>query len=254
MKTFVLAAILASVVAGACNAQDTADGFVARVHTGPTGPGMPYRLFIPVGQHPGEPLPLIVYLHGSGGAGTDNRRQISGGNTAGTHIWTTPALQAKHQAFVLVPQIPTDAQWSATESDALAPYAQRVLDLVARLSKEFAIDADRIYLVGQSLGGFGVWDVVSKRPKLFAAAVPLCGGGDATRVRAARDVAIWAFHGTRDVVVPVQASRDMVAALKSVGSSVRYTEYPEAGHDVWRLAFANPELPEWMFAQRRSSH
>jgi predicted peptidase len=232
-------------------AQDTVDGFLARTHTGTAGTIMPYRLFIPSAAARLRPLPLIVYLHGSGGAGADNVRQISGGNTVGTHVWTAAEMQVRHPAFVVAPQLPGDNPWSAPESDEPAPYAKLVLELVANLSKEFAIDTDRIYLVGQSRGGRGTWDLVSKRPHLFAAAIPVCGDGNTTRVRAARDVAIWAFHGAKDPVVPVQGSRDLVAALNSAGSRVKYTEYPDVAHDAWIRAFAENELPDWLFAQTR---
>ena len=240
------------------SAQETVDGFIARTHHGAGKMTMPYRLFIPKvipdARVHARNSPLIVYLHGSGGAGTDNLRQISGGNTAGTHVWTTAEMQAQNPAFVVAPQAPVDEQWSAPDSDAPAPYAGLVLELIESLVKEFSIDRDRIYLVGQSRGGRGAWDLVSKRPDLFAAVVPLCGDGNVARVRSARQVAIWAFHGAKDDTVPVAGSRELVAALKSVGSSIKYTEYPDAGHNVWTLAFAERELPMWLFAQKRVRH
>jgi predicted peptidase len=239
------------VFATTTHAQNVVDGFVARVHKGENGVSMPYRLFIPEPRSPVRPLPLIVYLHGGAGAGTDNLLQITGGNTAGSHLWATRDIQSRHPAFVVAPQLPGDNPWGAPNSDELTSYARLVVDLLANLSEEFTIDRDRIYLVGQSRGGVGTWDLVSKRPELFAAAVPLCGGGNRSRVVAAREVAIWAFHGAKDPTVPVAGSRELVAALKSVGGSIRYTEYPEAGHDVWTLAFAERELPEWLFAQTR---
>ena len=234
-------------------AQDSVDGFLARTYKGAAGASMPYRLFIPDAAVRLRAVPLIVYLHGAGGAGTDNLRQITGGNTAGTHVWTAPEMQARHPAFVVAPQLPGGNQWSAPNSSELAPYAKLVLDLLASLSKEFSIDADRIYVMGQSLGGRGTWDLVSKRPELFAAAVPVCGDGSTTRVKAARAVAIWAFHGAKDPLVPVAGSRDLVAALKSAGSRVKYTEYPEVEHDAWTHAFAERELPNWLFAQTRQA-
>ena len=239
-------------ISTAATGQEVVDGFVGRVHVGERGTKMPYRLYVPEERVRTRPLPLVVYLHGAGGAGNDNLRQISGGNTAGTRLFTSAAVQAKHPAFVVAPQMPGRNSWSDSDSDTPAPYATQVLELVAMLSKEFKIDADRVYLMGQSLGGRGTWDLVSKRPNVFAAAVPLCGDGNAQRVRAARNVPIWAFHGAQDEVVPVAGSRELVAALKSAGSSVKYTEYPNAGHAVWTQAFAEPQLPDWLFAQQRS--
>lgn len=235
------------------HAQESVDGFVARTFTGKAG-AMPYRLFIPDKPARARRLPLIIYLHGAGGAGNDNLKQISGGNAHGTRVWTTPAMQKRHAAYVLAPQIPSGRAWGAPNSDEPAPMAQVLLDLLAALRKEFAIDAERIYLMGQSLGGRGTWDLISKRPALFAAAIPVCGDGNPTRIKDARGVAIWAFHGAMDQVVPVAGSRDMVAALKTAGSGVvKYTEYPDVEHDAWVRAFAEHELPDWLFAQRRKA-
>jgi predicted peptidase len=113
------------------------------------------------------------------------------------------------------------------------------------------VDARRVYVVGQSLGGYGTWDLIARYPDLFAAAIPLCGGGDTKRILSARNVPVWAFHGAKDATVPVARSREMVTALRTINSSVRYTEYPNVGHDVWSRAFAEHDLPEWLFAQRR---
>ena len=114
--------------------------------------------------------------------------------TAPTYL-IAPDMQTRHPAFVLAPQMPGGYQWGAPRSDEVTPHAALVLELLASLSKEFAIDSDRVYLVGQSLGGRGTWDLISKRPELFAAAVPLCGDGSATRITKARAVPVWAFHG-----------------------------------------------------------
>jgi predicted peptidase len=230
--------------------QDTVDGFAPRTFKGTGGVSAPYRLFVPEAAARVRPLPMILYLHGGGGVGTDNVKQISGGNTSGTHVWTTPDLQRRHPAFVVAPQIPAGEQWHARGPDP-APYTAIVVELLASLAKEFSIDQDRVYVVGQSLGGYGTWDVISKRPHLFAAAVPLCGGGNPARVAAARDLPVWAFHGAKDQVVPVTQSRDMVAALRAAGGSVKYTEYPDAGHDIWTRTFTDRGLHDWLFAQRR---
>ena len=244
--------VLALAMAPAVAAQDAVDGFQARSFKAPTGTTMPYRLFVPESGARKTPLPLIVYLHGGGGVGADNLKQISGGNATGTHVWTTPEAQRKHPAFVLAPQMREGLQWAAPSSAALSASAETVLELIPSLSREFAIDPDRLYLTGQSLGGYGTWDIISKRPDSFAAAVPLRGGGDASRILAARRIAIWAFHGAKDEVVPVSGSRDLVAALKRAGSPVKYTEYPDGGHNVWLRAYVEPDLADWLFSQRRS--
>jgi predicted peptidase len=235
----------------AVGAQDV-DGFAARSFKSANGVTMAYRLFIPSAEPRKKALPLVVYLHGSGGIGDDNLKQISGGNATGTHVWTTPEAQRRHPTYVLAPQLPQGGQWGAPGSDALASHAEALVQLIAALTRELVVDPDRVYLTGQSLGGVGTWDIISKRPELFAAAVPLCGTGNPARVAAARRLAIWVFHGAQDPLVPVTGSRDLVAALRAVGSPVKYTEYPEVGHDVWTRAYVEPALADWLFGQRRA--
>jgi len=233
--------------------QDVIDGFAARTFTAANGKTMPYRLFVPDADARKNRLPLVLYLHGGGGIGTDNQKQISGGNANGTHVWTTPAAQRRHPAFVLAPQMAENRPSQPGRGDAWAASLDTVLEIIAAVSGEFAIDADRLYVTGQSLGGYGTWEIISRYPQKFAAAVPLCGGGDAARVVAARTLPIWAFHGARDDVVPVTESREVVEALLRAGSPVKYTEYADVEHNVWTRAYTDPELAEWIFSQRRTS-
>jgi predicted peptidase len=241
-------ALVSTSSAGGANDEAILNGFSAYVYQSSAGLKLPYRLFIP--RKRDEALPLILYLHGRGGAGTDNRKQISGGNTPGTHAWIEPSLQERYPAFVLAPQIPEGSTWHTT-GDKPSLHIAALIDLLDELRADVRIDARRIYVVGQSLGGYGAWDLIGRYPHLFAAAIPLCGGGDTKRIPSARDVAVWAFHGAKDSTVPVARSREMVDALRTVSSSVKYTEYPNVGHDVWNYAFKEPDLPEWLFAQRQ---
>lgn len=243
-------ALVSAPLASFASDNATLDGFIAREYQSGTGVRLPYRLYIPATAKHDQELPLILYLHGSGGAGTDNRKQISGGNAQGTHIWIEPAVQERHPAFVLAPQIPETSTWHSPSDEPL-PHVAALFELLDELRSELRIDTRRVYVVGQSLGGFGAWDLIARHPDVFAAAVPLCGGGDTKRILSARDVAVWAFHGAKDATVLVSRSREMVAALRTVNPSVRYTEYPDVGHDVWTRAFGERDLPEWMFAQRR---
>jgi len=251
-RALVIGLLIVPMSLGTLEGQDVVDGFHGRTFKAPNGVNMPYRLFIPAQEVQSRPLPMVIYLHGSGGAGTDNLKQISGGNTNGTHEWTAPEMQSRFSAFVLAPQAPAEARWSAFDSDDLAPYAQLVVELLAGVMEEFPVDRDRIYLIGQSLGGIGAWDIAGKRPDLLAAAVPLCGRGNPSKASDFQDLPVWAFHGTLDEVVPVTGSREMVAALKAVGSPIKYTEYPEVGHNVWDHAFREESLSTWLFSQRRT--
>ncbi len=247
-----LAAVALLVVAPSAAGGQDVDGFAARSFKSTNGVTMLYRLFIPSAEARKKALPLVVYLHGAGGIGDDNLKQISGGNATGTHVWTTPDAQRRHPTYVLAPQLPQGAPWGAPGSDALSSHAEALVQLIAALTREFLVDPDRVYLTGQSLGGQGTWDIISKRPDLFAAAVPLCGDGNPSRVAAARRLPIWVFHGAQDPLVPVTGSRDLVAALRAVGSPVKYTEYPDVGHDVWTRAYLDPALADWLFGERRT--
>jgi predicted peptidase len=246
-----LAALTVCMAASARADQDVIDGFTARTFTTANGQTMPYRLFVPDAGARKDRLPLILYLHGGGGVGTDNQKQISGGNTTGTHTWTTPEAQRRHPAFVLAPQLAENRPSQPGRADAWSSSLDTVLEIIAALSREFAIDPDRLYVTGQSLGGYGTWEIVSRQPQMFAAAVPVCGGGDAARVVAARTLPIWTFHGAQDPVVPVSESRELVAALRRAGSPVKYTEYADVAHNAWTRAYSEPELAEWIFSQRR---
>jgi predicted peptidase len=228
--------------------QDSIDGFARRVYRNGSQ-SMPYRLFVPPGYKPEMAYPLVLWLHGAGGAGSDNRQQILGDQTPGTRTWTKPQNQGKHPTFVLVPQSTTN--WVSNGLDRLSPEMSLVLAIVDSVRGEFNIDPGRMYVAGQSDGGIGTWNLIIQRPNLFAAAIPLCGGGDPSKVAAIANMPIWAFHGGRDKVIPVAESRKMISALKRDGGNPRYTEYSNAGHDVWTRAFAEPGLVDWLFAQHR---
>jgi predicted peptidase len=117
------------------------------------------------------------------------------------------------------------------------------------LSRQYRIDQKRIYVAGQSDGGYAVWDLISNRPDRFAAAIVLCGGGDPARAGRLVNLPIWVFHGSADPMVPVSEARNMIQAIQKAGGKPRYTEYKGAGHEIWSRVFAEPELVDWVFAQ-----
>ena len=220
---------------------------------------MPYRLFRP---GPSGRLPLVLYLHGSGGLGSDNEKQMGLGNIFGTRVWAMPENQKEFPCYVVVPQ--TNNGWvryappSSTDSIAhvtagLGEGARLALEIVDALCKEFRIDERRIYVTGQSLGGSGVWHMTAHRPGFLAAAVPCCGSPTAESPAASVATPVWNFHGDADESVPVALSRDRVAALRVAGGHPLYTEYPGVGHNVWQWAYTEPALLRWVFAKRRTS-
>ena len=211
---------------------------------------MPYRLFIPEGYDGRKRYPLVLWLHGGAGRGDDNLKQISGGNVIGSHVWALPENQSRHPCFVVAPQCPADGFWAATDTAKPTRHLRLTLELLEDLQRTFSVDARRLYVAGQSLGGFGTWAVISLRPNMFAAAVPVCGGGDESAAPKLTGTPVWAFHGERDEAVSVERSRRMVAAVRRAGGEPKYTEYKGAGHVIWDRVFREPELLSWVFAQK----
>ena len=224
--------------------------FVAEMFRNARNQTMPYRLFVPSTYDKRNQYPLVLWLCGSAGRGTNNLNQISIGNIIGSHVWTAPENQAKHPCFVVAPQCPDNETWSDSGAKPAAPLTL-ALEILNELRQKFRIDSRRLYVAGQSMGGFGTWSVISAHPDMFAAAIPLCGGGDETQAAKLARIPIWAYHGAKDESVNVQRSRNMIAAIRKAGGQPKYTEYPDEGHAVWTKAFSEPELLPWVFSQIR---
>jgi predicted peptidase len=201
----------------------------------------------PAAAAPAAGWPLLLFLHGAGERGRDV-------SLIGVHgpLSLVDTIDELRSCVIVAPQCPTDAWW---EHDAL----KTILD---ETRAAYPIDEKRIYVTGLSMGGYGTWDMLSRYPDLFAAAVPICGGGDLTRLwevptqgfelgnlLLAKDVPIRAFHGEVDTVVPVEESRLLVDTLQAAGSSATLTTYPGVGHNSWAQTYADPELYKWLFAQ-----
>jgi predicted peptidase len=229
--------------------------FTKRIFTDASGGRLPYRLLIPPERAPGQRWPAILFLHGSGERGNDNSAQLA--NVGARFL--EPDFLANWPACVIFPQCPEHDDWAHMKWDTLAgdrapefsSATRRTLALVDSLVEEFDLDADRVYLAGLSMGGFGVWDIITRQPGKFAAAIPVCGGGDEKTVtREVARVPVWAFHSDDDGAVNVVRTRNMVAAMRAQGGQPRYTEYRGIGHNSWDAAFAEPEIFPWLFAQR----
>lgn len=243
--------------------QETLSRFAAREHRGPEQPGgtglgqtdvLPYRLLAPAASYP-ERLPLVLLLHGAGERGTDNAAQLRNGTA---ELLGTAEAQHRFPCYFVLPQCPPGSRWVEVDWGAHHHELPRspsrpmglVLELVPRLIAELPVDPERVYAIGLSMGGYGVWDLLSRRPELFAGAVAICGGGDESQAERIAPVPLWVFHGSDDAVVPVERSRRMVAALRQAGAAPRYSELPGVGHDSWTSAFHEPELLPWLFTQR----
>lgn len=162
----------------------------------------------------------------------------------------TETNRKKYPAFLFVPFCPKGSGWGGIPNyptmDTL------VFESIEALQTEYAaINADRIYVTGVSRGGYGSWHFISFRPDMFAAAMPVCGGGDPALAANIVDVDIWAFHGEDDINVPVSGSRDMIEAIKKYGGNPKYTEFEGTGHDIWGYVTKTPGVLEWLFEQKR---
>lgn len=196
--------------------------------------------------------PVVLFLHGAGERGHDvwalTRQGLPRLLALGDALSETEralAARLRDRCIVVAPQCPQHEVWNET----------RLLALLDGVTAAYRFDARRVYLTGLSLGGFGTWTLGLRHPQRFAAIVPVCGGGRIADVLLAterhpdalRSLAVWAFHGANDRVVPVHESERMVRALESAGvAEVKLTVYPECEHDSWTRTYANPELYDWL--------
>ncbi|MBC7775484.1 MAG: prolyl oligopeptidase family serine peptidase [Phycisphaerae bacterium] len=205
------------------------------------------------GQH--STVPLVIFLHGSGERGTQNHEQMRNGVHAFCEKW----VREKYPHYLLVPQCPPDIRWGGSSKDWETLYQEEptvpgrmVLELVGKMLREHPdIDPKRVYITGLSMGGFGTFDLLMRRPELFAAGLPLCGGGDPRYAEKIKGVPLWVFHGGLDDVALPRCSRRIVEALEKIDGKVKYTEYSTMYHDIWNVTYYNPAVLEWLFAQKK---
>ena len=223
-------------------------GFEARTFTeaGQGGAALRYLLFHPKDMPTNQALPLVVSLHGGGPRRKfeDLLEPYAPGFDYGLGRFVAEETQRAHPCLVLAP-------WS-NQRGWDEENQRLVLGVIRALPREFKIDARRIYITGQSMGGFGTWSMITEHPEVFAAAMPICGGGTPRDAARARHLPLWALHGSSDGVVPVAQTRDMITALQKSGARPIYWEYKDATHaETAERAYCEPALIEWLFSQRR---
>ncbi|WP_099034300.1 prolyl oligopeptidase family serine peptidase [Lacimicrobium alkaliphilum] len=259
MKSVLLLAMLLCL----CTSVHAGDsfGFEAKTYSH-GGQSLNYRILYPADFEPQKTYPLVLFLHGAGERGDDNLAQL----THGAELFAREDVRREYPAIVVFPQAPENDYWanvdvlresqpyqlqfadiSAQPTDAM----QLVLALTDVLSAEPFVDKQRVYVGGLSMGAMGTYEILARRPHLFAAAIAICGGGNVNNAaHYQKELHIWAFHGTEDKVVDASLSEEMVAAINQHGGNARLTLYKDTNHNSWDKAFAEPALLPWLFTQR----
>lgn len=221
-----------------------------------------YRILMPENFQQGKTYPVIIFLHGSGERGSNNESQL----VHGADLFLKPEIRQKFPAIVIFPQCPMNESWNYFEEDTTTNPSQLIFPfqkqpsapeaMVKQLSDSLIrigeADKDRIYLGGLSLGGFGTYDLLIRFPKYYAAAFPIAGACNVSlMVQKGGKIPIWIFHGAKDDVVNPKYDRQLYAELKLKNKNVKYSEYPDANHNSWDSAFAEPGLLPWLFSFKR---
>lgn len=235
-----------------------AQTYKKEVFQSPSGWELPYRILFPENYDTTKTYPMVFFLHGAGERGNNNKAQL----VHGSFLFKKKEIRSQFPAIVVFPQCQLLGYWGTLETNngrwSMPLYDEpnnnlkAAMELMDELTRTQAVDEDRIYLMGLSMGGFGTMEWIARQPDRFAAAIPICGGGNlALTKNYGGKVPLWIFHGAKDEVVPVDLSRSLHEKLLSEGAAVRYTEYPEAKHNSWDSAFAEPDFLPWLFSHKR---
>jgi predicted peptidase len=224
---------------------------------------LPYRILFPQKFDPAKKYPLIIVLHGAGERGNNNEAQL----VYGPKLFLNDTIREKYPAIVVYPQCPKDDFWSNVKMETNATgktifnfqeggtpthAMSALLGLVNQLLDKPFINSKQVYIGGLSMGGMGTFEILRRKPKLFAAAFAICGGDNSNNAeKYAKKVPLWIFHGAKDSVVPFEHSQVMVDAIKAAGGDPKFTIYPNDDHNSWDHAFAEPQLIPWLFSHSK---
>ncbi len=213
----------------------------------------------------GEKRPLVLFMHGAGERGDNNKSQLK---HAITKVINPESDSPFMDAVVLAPQCPADEYWTNVDhkqgaylvsETAETEILKKVVALVQEYVKESYVDGNRVYVLGMSMGGYASFDLIARYPDLFAAAVPICGGGALDKVDVLKELPIYVFHGKKDPIVQYKGSEDTVNAILAAGGrSVLFKTYENGYHDIWNKAITFegderlPALAEWLFKQTKA--
>lgn len=223
-----------------------------------------YRILYPLNYNPGKKYPVLVFLHGSGERGRDNEKQL----VHGGELFLKKEIREKFSAIIIFPQCPADTSWSYYESvyDSLSKerrlvfptqegpaYPERMVkQLTDSLIRIGLADEDHIFIGGLSRGAIGTYDLIIRYPTYYAAAFTIAGACNVQlMLNNGKHIPLWIFHGAKDDIINPSYDRELYTSLKNKNAPVKYTEYPEANHNSWDPAFAEPALLPWLFSQHK---
>ncbi len=238
-------------------ANDLVLSMEGKVYTASDDTVLPYRIYAPTAQAPEEGFSVYIHLHGEDGRGSDNVAQTN----SGMELLNKIIEEKGEETIVLVPQCASGAQWvdvplsQSVYSINQVPetkYAKAVMELLAEIMTTYAVNTDKLYLGGHSMGAYGVWDLLARYPDTFAAAIPVCGGADPDKAQLIKQVAIRAYHSSDDSVVPVWGIRAMVESLEKIDGNISYEEFTDNGHEIWSQVYGMSDQLEWLFSQSLS--
>ncbi len=228
---------------------------------------LPYRVYLPSDYDPesSEKYPMLFFLHGHGETGMDNTQNI---RVNGGENKLINDLIARDNVIIVAPQATCDDggdrewinsnvhKWAQGSRSALPENPTTAMAAAMALLDEYLasgkVDTSRVYAGGISMGGYGTWELITRRSEVFAAAIPLCGAGIPSEAAKLTEIAIWAFHGTADTTVPSKGTSDMESAIKAAGGTkIRVTYLQGVGHSCWDQAYATSGLVDWLLGQSR---
>jgi predicted peptidase len=227
------------------------------------GDTLPYRILPPKNFDSTKKYPVIFVLHGSGERGNNNETQLA----IGSQLFLNGTIRTNYPAFVIFPQCPSNSFWSNVKIRQTASgkitwtfmeggeptrAMTSLMGLVSQIQNKPYVDKHKIYIGGMSMGGMGTFEILRRKPDVFAAAFAICGGDNTLNAKTyAKKVPLWIFHGAKDSIVPFDYSQEMVDAIKQYGGNPKFTIYPNDNHNSWNDAFAEPGLITWLFSHKK---
>ena len=225
------------------------------------GDTLQYRMLLPENFDESKQYPVLFFLHGAGERGSNNESQL----IHGSKLFLNPENRKNFPAIIIFPQCPQDDYWanviigdgknlerfSFQKGGKHGKAMELLVALVAKIKSEKFSDNDRFYVGGLSMGAMGTYEILRRKPNIFASAFAICGGDHVENVKKYKHVPLWIFHGAKDSVVPIQKSEIVVIELKLLNSDVKFRVYPDANHNSWDPAFAEPDFLSWIFSYRK---